>query len=286
MLGDVSFEQTFGHAPDNATNEHLRITTHLQYVEARLRAKAVSALSPTQRASRSKLLDLLHTYWTAGVFPNNYDHPTERKPCFIDRDGNICAVGYLVAETAGRDVAESINSMFQYANIFDMDLPALSKWVAASGLSMEECAMIQPTYGNPVGTDYNYIEPEYGVGSALLSGANVSLAAINTVQLAKPGQSKAAPILGLVAGAAQISLGLAKMPEEQFGWGGTVITNESQKTLSLVNIGVGSTALFLSAYNLVSNRKPRKDKKTSWNLYSYPTRNNEVGVHLGFTRRI
>lgn len=286
VLGDASFESTFGQPPTAATNEQLRIQTHLKYVEGLLREKDVSALNEDQQASRTQLLDLLRNYWSAGVFPKNYDHPTERKPCFIDRDGNVCAVGYLVEQTAGLEVAQQINSLFQYANIYDMELPALSDWVAASGFTLEEVAMIQPTYGAPSNPSQNYIEPRYGIATAVVSGANITMSALNASQLSRPGESKAAQGFGMLFGAGQVAWGIVQMPEEQFDWGGNVITNESQKTLSLINIGVGSTTMFLSLYNLLANRTPRKDPKTSWNLYSYPTRNNDVGVQLGFTRRI
>lgn len=66
---------------------------------------------------------------------------------FIERFGNICAVGYLVEQPAGRGVAEAINGQFQYAAIGAMDSPELRQWLAASGLTLAEATMIQPTYG-------------------------------------------------------------------------------------------------------------------------------------------
>lgn len=147
VLGDVSFVKKFGKAPNEAINERLRIQTHLAYVEALLRKADVANLSPQLRERRAALLDKLHDYRLAGEFPTNLDFPQERRPCFIDAVGNICAVGYLIEQTAGRALAEHITAAHQYDFLADMKMPELTAWVEASGLTARECAMIQPTYG-------------------------------------------------------------------------------------------------------------------------------------------
>ena len=101
IIGDIRYTEKYGDVPDQFTDETLRIKAHLEYVENLLRAKDISGLSHALKAKRENLLDLLHQYWTAAVFPKNYDYSNERKPCFIDKDGNICAVGYLLEQTAG-----------------------------------------------------------------------------------------------------------------------------------------------------------------------------------------
>lgn len=149
IIGDYSFIQTFGCAPDETTDENLRIKTHLAYVENLLRETDVSHLTSTQKTKRTHLLDLLNDYWYAGIFPKNFDYPGQRIPCFIDKDGRICAVGYLIEQTAGRAVAEKINSQFKYHELLDMNDEMVDSWIASSGLTKEECAMIQPEYGDP-----------------------------------------------------------------------------------------------------------------------------------------
>ncbi len=57
-------------------------------------------MSAEMQARRAHLLNLLHEYRSAGRFPKNYEREG-RKPRFIDRDGTICAVGYLIEQTAG-----------------------------------------------------------------------------------------------------------------------------------------------------------------------------------------
>ncbi len=149
VLGDESFIKTFGYQPTATTDDKLRIQTHLAYVEQLLRQRDVSHLPQTAQAQRRRLLDKLHEYWLAGRFPKNLDCPNERRPCFIDKFGNICAVGYLVEQSAGRGLAEIINARHKYDYIKDMNEPELLQWVEHSGLTLEECAMIQPQYGPP-----------------------------------------------------------------------------------------------------------------------------------------
>lgn len=146
LLEDVSFLRTFGSYPTSQTNEHLRIRTHLAYVERLLRQASTSHLSPEQQHKRSNLLNRLHDYWVVGRFPINMDYRNERRPCFIDKFGNICAVGYLIEQDAGRAMAEFINAQHKYEYITTMNTPELMTWVEQSGLSFVECAMIQPTY--------------------------------------------------------------------------------------------------------------------------------------------
>ncbi|MCU0424462.1 MAG: T9SS type A sorting domain-containing protein [Candidatus Kapabacteria bacterium] len=148
VLGDVSFVKKFGAKPTSRTNERLRLQTHLEYVETMLRAKDVSHLPKALQVRRAMLLEKLREYRLAGCFPTNVAYK-ERRPCFIDAAGTICAVGYLIEQTAGRALAERINAAHQYDFLADMQMPELAAWVAASGLTVRECAMIQPGYGPP-----------------------------------------------------------------------------------------------------------------------------------------
>lgn len=282
IIGDISFIETFGHQPDKETNEHLRLQTHLKYVEGVLRSKDVSHLNLEQKENRLKMLDLLNDYWTAGVFPKNYDYPDQRIPCFIDKNGNICAVGYLIEQTAGRQIAEEINSKFQYEHLLAMNDKVVDNWVQSSGLTKEECAMIQPAYGHA--PTNSYISPAYGVSSSLIGGLNLSFNTINGIQISKGANSKTVPILGLITGAGQITIGALNYPKEQLTWGGPYV-NPAQRNLSLINIGLGTSTLILSSWNLIANRKP-KEKPVSWNIYNFRTQNNNMGLAFSFTKRI
>ncbi len=283
ILGDVSFESTFGYKPDATTDNHLRVRTHLAYVENLLRRKEVSGLSSEMKAKRTRLLDLLHSYWRAGRFPKNYDYADQRKPCFIDKDGTICAVGYLVAQTSGQQVAESINARHKYEEFLAMNDPAVTNWVSTSGLTAQECAMIQPSYGPPINIARNHISPAYGASSAVLSGVNLAINTLNGVQIGKGSQNKGVPVMGLLTGVSQIVLGVAMIPEATPSWNGTIINNESQKNLSFINIGLGTTTLILSAWNLATDR-PAKKRRNSWGLYSFPAPDKNTGLALSLTR--
>jgi hypothetical protein len=133
--------------------DRARIQRHLAAVEADLRARDTSHLPPTLRRERSRNLDRLRAYRLTGEFPRNSDHPGERVPYFIDDDGVVCAVGHLVVESGFVAVAEEIHATENNTRLLDMTHAALPAWIAASGLTAEECARIQPNYCN-CGDDY------------------------------------------------------------------------------------------------------------------------------------
>lgn len=283
IVGDVSFLKKFGSLPDKNTNEDLRIKTHLEYVEGVLRNKDVSKLPAHLKQKRKHVLDLLHNYWTAGIFPRNYDY-SERKPCFIDKNKRICAVGFLIEKTAGRNAAEQINTRHKYNELLAMNDNAVDRWIATSGLTKEECAMIQPTYGAPPVYTYNQIPSSYGISSSVLGGVNISVSAINALQMMKGTTGKTMPMIGLITGAGQMILGVASFPKTVRTFNGTA-TNESKKILSMVNIGVGTTTMILSAWNLI-NKKKLKERTTTLNLYSLPSERSKMNIGLSLTRRI
>jgi hypothetical protein len=143
VIGDTSWIARFGVAPDPSTDEDTRLRVHLAYVEAVLRKRPTDGLTEAQRAARAHNLDLLHAYIERGEFPRNFE-VQGRRPHFIDDDGRICAVGYLIEQTAGRATAEAINAAHEWD--FIGDIRGIDVWVNASGLSVVELAMIQPSY--------------------------------------------------------------------------------------------------------------------------------------------
>lgn len=282
VIGDISYTKTFGHEPTRGADENARLQTHLKYVEELLRSKDLSSLTVERKKNRGKMLDLLNEYWTAGIFPKNYDFPDQRIPCFIDKNGNICAVGYLIEQTAGRQLAEEINTKFKYEYFLEMNDQAIDAWVLTSGFTKEELAMIQPTYGNAPTDDY--ISPEYGISSSLIGGLNLSLNTINGIQIAKGANNKIVPILGLITGAGQITLGALNYPKEEMTMAGLQV-NKSQRNLSLLNIGLGTSTMILSSWNLIKNKKPEA-KSLIWNIYSFPAQDNSMGLGFSLTKQI
>ncbi len=141
------------HLNDPVLNEKIQLSgdvpliqMHLSLVEKTLREKQ-TGLSPRQQENRNNCLDILHDYWTNGVFPINTGH-RERTPYFIDNYGTACAVGQLVIETGFGDVAKRIHDENNYAYIRDLNVqyPELQLWADANGLEMDELAWIQPGY--------------------------------------------------------------------------------------------------------------------------------------------
>lgn len=283
ILGDISYQDKFGFDPEKSSNDFERIKTHLEYAENLLRSKDISGLSCELQKRRLYLLDLLHTYIEQGNFPKNYDYPDQRRPCFIDKDGTICAVGYLVEQTAGRKVAEQINSKFKYEYLLSMKDAKLDNWVATSGLSKEECAMIQPTYGPGFHYTYDYIRPSFGIASAALIGTNMAINTIHCLQYSKELGRNALPILGMISGIGQMAFGILNMPKEYPDRNGFKLVNERQKNLSLMNIGMGSTSFLLSTWKLHTNNK-RKQKLTSWNINGYQTHFKDYGILINLNR--
>ncbi len=133
--------------------DRLRIQQHLAQVEQQLRQAPVDALSPSARLSRARLLDELHRYWQAGIFPRNSQHVAERRPYFIDDEGRPCAVGELLIRSGSATLAERIDRNFHTEYVPDMHDAELLAWAETNGFSVAELALIQPSYCNCDGSD-------------------------------------------------------------------------------------------------------------------------------------
>lgn len=276
IIGNQSFEITYGFKPAAHSNEFLRIQTHLEYVENLLRSKNTDALTDQEKINRSAALDLLHQYWTAGIFPKNYDHPEKRVPCFIDKDGSICAVGFLIEKTAGRDAAETINAKHKYEKIIEMHDADVMAWVEQSGLTLEECAMVQPAYDG----DFFYpseINTGYAIFSSVITGGNISMSAINAIQINNHQNSTTLPCISILTGVGQVMVGALNYSEN----GSSDLS--ATEALSLINITSGISTIFLSTWNLADNHK--KNNSTSCGFFPTPIDKNKYGLSFGFGMR-
>jgi len=146
-LGDDAFRKRFGREPTEA-DEALRMRTHFEAVRDLLRARP--ATRPELEGRRAEILRLFDAYIAKGTTPKN-EHLPWRTPVFIDDAGTICAVGYLIEQTAGHPVAEKIATEHRYAYLEEISaaMPAVRDWVASSGLTLEELSLIQPGYEGP-----------------------------------------------------------------------------------------------------------------------------------------
>lgn len=145
VIGDASFVATYGRAPTLADDPTVRVRTHLAYVEAMLRAKDVSVLSPAERAARTRTLDNLRRYWERGEFPASDAH-AQLLPTFVDDTGVRCAVAFLAEQDIGAAPILEINQRYRNAYIAQIDAPALVAWAETSGLTPEELSIVQPAY--------------------------------------------------------------------------------------------------------------------------------------------
>lgn len=290
IIGDESYVMLTGTQPDQYSDEHERVKAHLSYVENKLREKSVEGLTEKQKQNREKVLNHLRDYWSNGAYPKNYDYPDERRPCFIDRDGTICAVGYLIEKTAGLEVAQKINEKHQYDFLLDMHEPVIEAWAEENGFTMEECATIQPAYGSPPPpvVTQKALSTGYGTSSGVLGGANLAISLFNLT--GRYGNTKAIAYLGFLTGGAQLVMGISNIKSDKTaynGWNGQQYTTsyKAQNNLSYVNIAMGTTTMLTSALNLVLASKV-KDKKSTVGLYSYPGLNNEMNVGFTVSRKL
>jgi len=147
-LGDDSFVARFGRAPTPGDPEELRMHVHLEYVRDLLARGAPTR--PDLAGRRAELLGYLGDYIAAGTTPSNTYVPW-RSPVFIDADGRICAVGYLIERSVGRALPERIAAAHRLSYLEDIAaaMPEVAAWVASSGLTLDELASIQPGYNGP-----------------------------------------------------------------------------------------------------------------------------------------
>lgn len=264
VLGDESYIHQFGEAPGPNVPDDIRIRVHLEYVEGLLRNRPVDHLTDQQAENRFRYLDMLKNYYSTGEFPYNDGHPDSRRPAFISEDGNICAVGYLVERSLGRDIAEAINQEFKYSYIGEIDDPTFLNWADESGFTLKELAMIQPAYRTVTveeKVNHNYVEPVFGAGSALLAG-------LNTIYLANNNYHW----FGLAAGTGSIILGSLNI-DNSYSYidrseiigvctncqiVDTTVTNHARSGVAAINLGLGLATVAVSGYNLL-----RKSRSTT-----------------------
>ena len=143
VIGEGGFNIFCPIVPGNGVPHETQVTRRLTVIEMLLRQRDVGSWPTELRAERARNLDRLHQYRLRGSYPRNYDHPDQLLPCFIDRDGRICAAGYLMEQSVGRSFAEKINASYQYATLAQIHEPELDRWIARSGLTLAELETIQ-----------------------------------------------------------------------------------------------------------------------------------------------
>ncbi|MCA6364830.1 MAG: hypothetical protein IM638_17485 [Bacteroidetes bacterium] len=144
------------------------IQTHLYQVISLLeRRKFPLHLPPGCLQRRKSLITQLKAYADSGIFPQNNYKPG-RIPVFIDETGTHCAVGYLMLKSGAGKLARKVSLTNNYIYIRQLTDPAFFQWQAQSGFTIDELALIQPSYYNPILIDENKPVPPQ-CGSAVFS---------------------------------------------------------------------------------------------------------------------
>jgi antitoxin component YwqK of YwqJK toxin-antitoxin module len=133
--------------PELSTDIEL-ISYHFENVLPLLRSRPITHLSFEQQLNRAKNLQHLNDYRNREQYPKNLHH-TKRVPCFIDDEETACAVAYLMQTSGDSALATSIATSENFDYVKEIENPGLFAWQKQSGLTVEELALIQPTYGPP-----------------------------------------------------------------------------------------------------------------------------------------
>jgi hypothetical protein len=159
-----------------AAAEVARLRAHFDSVDAELRARDVSALSPAQRAARARHVALLRAYRDRGVFPRNTDFPGRRVAYFVDRDGVACAVGALLLADGRGDIVDRVRRVDNHVLVPALaGDTALRAWLDGVGLTLAEAARIQPTYGGVREDDVDLVTAVLSGVAGALGGVTVGV---------------------------------------------------------------------------------------------------------------
>jgi hypothetical protein len=100
----------------------------------------------TLAARRQLMIERLHAYAQAGVFPLQRLEPNDKVNVFIDDEGRLCAMANLMALDGQRDLVELTARTNNTLRLIDVTRGPLLAWMLESGLTQEEIAMIQEPY--------------------------------------------------------------------------------------------------------------------------------------------
>jgi len=254
-LGDSGPSETL----DFDAWERHRIQRHLAEVEAEMRTRDLSGLTPAQRAARAEHLEALAAYRTAGHFPRNVGHPGELVPYFVDDRGVLCAVGYLLHRSGEEALVRRIAAERNHATVPELtDEPALVAWLEGAGITLEEAARIQPMYCSEpgccgLGSCWPEPEPEPEPSTRSYRAASAGLLSVQGVAL---GWNLVSLLRGETSGwKAGLALGAGTAG---FGVGAPGVGEDHTRGLGYVNLGAGVATLAggIVAYRARDRRPP------------------------------
>ena len=214
--------------------ESARLRAHFDSVDVELRSRDVWALGPRQRAARARLIAWLRDYRDAGSFPEN-DRFTTAEPFFRDHRGVLCAMAYLIDRSGRGDIVDDVARTRNNAYIRELvDDARLVAWLDSTGLTADEAARIQPTYGPPPGgfptaSTEEKMSASYKAAAGTLIGASVVSSALSVVA-----PTRGIGLLTTVVGVAAAGVGIDGLSR-----GG------DYRTLGAVTAGTGALAVVI-----------------------------------------
>lgn len=132
--------------PSAASQERDRVRRHIASAEQLARASR-ERLDPGRAFTRALLLDELARYRRRGRFPLNHHSRKRAVPEFVDPHGTRCAVAHLMDVTGQGELVRHISKTANNARVRELArIAEVRAWLAASGLTLEEAARIQPRY--------------------------------------------------------------------------------------------------------------------------------------------
>jgi len=154
--------------------ERRRVREHLSGAEAMARGRRVR-LEPLRALTRSLLLEELAAYRRQGRFPLNHDRRSPPRPQFIDPHGTRCAVAHMMDVSGQRELVRRVAETNNHARVRELArLPEVRAWLAASGISLEEAARIQPAYCQITQAEECFCQSsgleQLGLGTVVVSG--------------------------------------------------------------------------------------------------------------------
>jgi hypothetical protein len=88
----------------------------------------------------------LAAYRDRGLFPQNEGQSAAPAPIFVDRYDTACAVGHLMRLSGWQKAVAAIQRSDNLVYVPDALASAIAQWTLASGLTVEEAALVQPGY--------------------------------------------------------------------------------------------------------------------------------------------
>lgn len=233
--------------------EDARLHAHFARVLRQLEARDVSGWSAARQANRRALIALLADYDRAGRFPRNEGHLAWKTPIFVDRHATRCAMAHLIERSGGAAIVARIAAARNLEYIPQLaDDPALVAWLARSGLTLDEAALIQPAYPPPPtptpvsGEDEN---PEDGVmttGVLLSVGFAVPAIYMNLRAHPSAAQQRQVRAFGILSAAPALAIGLMD-----------VLHDGHLRGSGIAQLSIGATSLTLALLNrMPSARAP------------------------------